>query len=768
MRARRLEWESVRALALQRLEAAGKGAAGAGDERRRLPAEERRRRRRDWRLAALAFVVLAALLAVEQELLARSRALPIGSDTLLLVLVHVSVILIGLLVFLLARNAVKLFVDRRAGRFGSRLNTRFVVSFVFATALSSTALFVLSALLVSRAVNVWFELELSESLDQSVEIAEAYYAEAEKRALFFARQISQQIEQDKLLGGNDVEALRRFVAKKQAEYDLGVVEVFNAQLEELAIATHPEIAVVAFDSPSSALIRAGLEGVERSVVEGAGPGDLVRAVVPVRRAGAGRAVEGVVVVNRFLPRAIGTRVEAIRTTRAAYERLQPQAGTFEGSMLMLLAMITLSSVLFSSWIGFRLAKQVTEPIERLAGATAEVGAGNLDVRVEEGGRDEIAQLVDGFNRMATDLSKNRADLERRRTQMEIILRAVGAGVISLDADFAVRTINPQALRLLGVAQGEWVGRKLGEMLGGHALETLSAMLHRLASGPHETLRRQMPVAVAGDVRTLNWTVSRMHDGSASAAGFVVVVDDVTEIMRVQRMAAWREMARRIAHEIKNPLTPIQLTAQRLQRKLAPKISDPEAASLLREGTAAITAEVDAMKHLLAEFSSFARLPATDPAPTDLNKLVNEVVELYRGNASIEFKTELDPQLPMLDLDRQQIRRVILNLVDNAISAIDEAGPGPREVHVSTRLDAAVGTIHLQVADTGAGIRAEDRARLFEPGFSTKRAGSGLGLAIVSRIVSDHSGYVRVVTNRPRGSRFIVELPARTEAPWPRS
>jgi two-component system nitrogen regulation sensor histidine kinase NtrY len=260
----------------------------------------------------------------------------------------------------------------------------------------------------------------------------------------------------------------------------------------------------------------------------------------------------------------------------------------------------------------------------------------------------------------------------------------------------------------------------------------------------------------------------MHDASGAAAGFVVVVDDVTEIMRVQRMAAWREMARRIAHEIKNPLTPIQLSAQRLRRKLAGKVTDPESAALLRESTDAITAEVEAMKHLLAEFSSFARLPATDPAPTDLNRLVSEVVELYRGNATIEFTTALDPAVPMLDLDRQQIRRVILNLIDNAVAAIDEAGPGPRKVSVSTRLDAAVGTIHLQVADTGGGIRPEDRARLFEAGFSTKRAGSGLGLAIVSRIVSDHSGYVRVAANRPRGSRFIVELPVRTEAPWPRS
>jgi len=734
----------------------------------KLPADERRRRRRDWRLAALAFVVLAVLVAVERELLPRAHSLPLASDTVLLALVHISVILIGLLVFLLARNVVKLFVDRRAGRFGARLNTRFVTSFVFATALSSTALFVLSALLVSRAVNVWFELELSDSLGQSIEVADAYYKEAEETSLFFARRIAGQLEERNLLRPDALDPLRKFVAEKQGEYDLGVVEVFNRDLDELATATHPELAVVAFEAPTSALIRAGLEGVERSVIQGAGQGELVRAVVPVRNASAGRDIVGVVVVNRFLPRSISTRVEGIRNARAAYERLQPRRGTFEGSMLMLLAMITLSSVLFSSWIGFRLAKQVTEPIAQLAGATAELAAGNLDVRVERGGHDEIAALVDGFNRMATDLARNREDLERRRTQMEIILRGVGAGVLSLDADFAVGTINPPALRLLGVPPGEWVGKKIDEMLTGPVHETLSALLHRLASGPHETLRRQVPIAVAGEVRTLNWTGSRMHDASGGAAGFVVVVDDVTELMRVQRMAAWREMARRIAHEIKNPLTPIQLSAQRLRRKLAGKLADPESAALLRESTDAITAEVEAMKHLLAEFSSFARLPATDPAPTDLNKLVAEVVELYRGNATIEFTATLDPALPMLDLDRQQIRRVILNLCDNAVAAIDEAGPGPRKVSVSTRLDASVGTIHLQVADTGSGIRPEDRSRLFEAGFSTKRAGSGLGLAIVSRIVSDHSGYVRVAANRPRGSRFIVELPVRTEPSWPRS
>jgi two-component system nitrogen regulation sensor histidine kinase NtrY len=424
-------------------------------------------------------------------------------------------------------------------------------------------------------------------------------------------------------------------------------------------------------------------------------------------------------------------------------------------------MLWLISVLFAAWIGFRLAKQVSEPIQRLARAATQVAAGNLDVHVEQGSDDEIGTLIAEFNRMASDLRGSRADLERRRAQMEIIVRSVAAGVISLDRDAVIQTINPSALRLLGIPRGEGPGRKLAEVLTGEALVTVSGLLRRLSAGPRSTLRQQAPVVVGEELRTLNWTASRIAAGEGEPAGFVIVLDDVTQILNVQRMAAWREVARRIAHEIKNPLTPIQLSAQRLKRKLSAKLDDPEARQVLDESTTAITGEVEAMKNLLAEFSNFARLPATDPAPTDLNRLAGEVVSLYRGEPSIELETELAPDLPLLDLDREQFKRVILNLMDNAIAAIHEAGPGPRRVRVSTRFEHEIGTVALEVADTGVGVRPEDRARLFEPYFSTKRKGSGLGLAIVGRIVSDHSGYVRVRANQPRGTRFVVELPART-------
>jgi len=412
-------------------------------------------------------------------------------------------------------------------------------------------------------------------------------------------------------------------------------------------------------------------------------------------------------------------------------------------------------------MGFRLAKQITVPIQNLAGATAELAAGNLDVQIEHPADDEIGLLVAAFNRMSTDLSAGRKDLEGRRAQMEIILGSVAAGVISLDREGIVTTINPSAQRLLAISRRAWVGKKVSEMLSGNALETVEDLLRRVASGPQDALRRQVSITVGEEVRALNWTVSRLRGVEGESAGFVVVLDDVTQILKVQRMAAWREVARRIAHEIKNPLTPIQLSAQRLRRRLAGRVTDADARELLNECTDAITSQVDALKLLVSEFSNFAQLPATDPTPTDLNRLVAETVAMYDGKPGIEFGTDLAPGLPKLDLDREQIKRVILNLVDNGLGAIEACEGGPREVRVSTRLDRAVGIVHVEVADTGCGVRPEDRARLFEPYFSTKRSGSGLGLAIVSRIVSDHSGYIRVRANKPRGSRFIIELPART-------
>ena len=727
--------------------------------RARLDPAERRRRRRDWLIAGLIASLLAALVALQPDLLA---ALPIASDAALLAVLYATVVLIGLLVFLLGRNVVKLVVERRRGIFGARLDTRFVLSFLLVTGISSILLFASSWYLLVRVINVWFELELAEGLNESVSLAQSYYRDQEDRALLFGKRVAEQIRERRLLRPGRAGALRRHVEGKQAEYDLGLIEVFDPGGEPLASAIHPERTVVSFESPDSILVREALEGVERTDVGSAAGGELVRAVVPVYARSDPGEVAAVVVVNHFVPHGIGQHVAVIEAGLAAYRRLQPSEGALEIGALVYLGVVALASLLFSTWIGFRLAKQVTGPIQHLASAATEVAAGNLDVRVEQVGDDEIGVLVAEFNRMATDLRSSREDLDRRRLQMEAIVRSVEAGVVSLDRDWVVQTLNPSALRLLGVRNRDWQGRKVDDLLEGEALRTLVSLLRRLAVGPQQMLRRQVPIAVGEELRTLDWTASRIRGLDGEAGGFVVAIDDVTQILSAQRTAAWRDVARRIAHEIKNPLTPIQLSAQRLGRRLAGRLEDAESRELLEESTSAIAREVEAVKHLLTEFSNFARLPATDPAPTRLNALVEEVARLYSGDTEIELQVDLAPDLPVIDLDREQIKRVVLNLLANARDAIGAAGEGPRRIRVATRFDREIGSVALEVADTGTGVDPSERLRLFEPYYSTKRGdkGSGLGLAIVGRIVSDHSGTIRVRGNRPRGSRFVVELPAR--------
>jgi two-component system, NtrC family, nitrogen regulation sensor histidine kinase NtrY len=716
-------------------------------------------------VAAAVALVLGLVFVFEDAVISRSRSLPIGSHAMFLALVHLNVIGIGLLAWLLARNVTKLVIDRRRGIVGSKLNSKFVALFVLTSALSTSGLFVLCGFLVAHTVDTWFELELSDGLSAARALADRYYTGEERTLRGQARALAREIGEFGLLEPERRTGLASWLRNRRSAYGLASIEVFDPRLAPIAAsgadgarAASPD-AAAARSSPAllAAVGQSGQASSERHAVP---EGDLLRGAATIRVSSLGGEPLGVVLIERLLPPEIGARVTSVHEALDAYQRLQPAAGPFRGSMLLLLGLLTLLSLLFSSWMGFRLAKQITDPIQRLALAADEVAAGNLEVRVEHRGEDEIGLLVAGFNRMASDLEASRGDLERRRGLMEVVLGGVGAGVISVDANGLVTTVNASAVRLLGVAPGSWVGAKLGEMLRDAPLDVADHLLSRLHAEGREILRQQVAISVDGEHRILNWTVSALRAGDGAYAGAVALIDDVTQIVRGQRTAAWRDVARRIAHEVKNPLTPIQLSAQRLRRKLGPRISDVESRQVLEQCTDAITAQVEAMKVLVSEFSKFAALPATDPTPTDLNALVSEAIAMYKGKPSIAFTAHLADDLPELDVDREQIKRVILNLVDNAMVAIEAAGSGPRAIAISTRIDRAVGTVQLEVADTGCGVRPEDRARLFQPGFSTKKDGTGIGLTIVSRIVSDHSGHIRVRSNQPRGTRFVIELPAR--------
>jgi len=343
--------------------------------------------------------------------------------------------------------------------------------------------------------------------------------------------------------------------------------------------------------------------------------------------------------------------------------------------------------------------------------------------------------------------------------MEVVLRDVGTGVISLDATGRVRTINRSAEKILGVQTEAVLGQSYTEVLHEEYLRLADELVRAVNRAENHSITRQIKLKVRNDVLTLLVKVAMLRDEEDRYLGMVVVLDDLTQLQKAQRAEAWREVARRIAHEIKNPLTPIQLSAQRLRKRYLNQFAQDGA--IFDECTKTIIIQVEELKNLVNEFSSFARMPAANPTPNNLNEIIREAMVLYEeGHKQIRFAFKPDEQIPMLSLDKEQMKRVMVNLLDNAVAAVDAVSADNKDgqIMVETRLDPLMNLARVEVADNGCGVSPEDKPLLFEPYFSTKSSGTGLGLAIVNTIIADHHGYIRVKDNDPRGTRFIIEIP----------
>jgi two-component system nitrogen regulation sensor histidine kinase NtrY len=437
--------------------------------------------------------------------------------------------------------------------------------------------------------------------------------------------------------------------------------------------------------------------------------------------------------------------------------------------IITLFLITVVIVFFAYWMGVYLANSMTRPIQELVEATRAVADGNLDAHIETYSRDEIGMLVQSFNRMTDDLrSKQQAlnmsneelsrinqEIEQRRRYMEIVLRNVAAGVISVDRDGVITTINTSAENLLTISTGSVIGKNFRDILQEAHLDIVKESLKDLVIAKQDTIHRQITLDVRGTRLSLHLHLTMLRDESGVFMGTVLVLDDLTQVMKAQRMAAWREVARRIAHEIKNPLTPIQLSAQRLRKRYLSRFGDDE--KVFDECTEMIIKSVDELKNLVNEFSNFARMPAIQPELNDLNGIIREALTLYQeAHREVTFNFTPDNNLPQLKIDRDQIKRVLINLLENAVAAMEEKGT----IEISSHYDPELKMADFRIADDGPGIPPEDRSRLFEPYFSTKKTGTGtgLGLAIVNSVITDHGGFVRVKDQLPHGACFVVELP----------
>ena len=734
----------------------------------RLPVEERKKRIREAFFIVLAIILIIFLTKTEIHLTQLSADAPMGSNIAIFGVINFVVLLVILLVYLVCRNVVKLFVESRSNPFATRLRTKLVLSFVGLSLVPTMLLFFAAAGFINNTVHNWFNTQVETSLSESLEVAQIYYKNSASNSLYYGRQISEFIKTRKLLNQDNLPRLKSLIRQKQKEYNLGVVEVYSAQREELVRASNPDVPKGEFTNPASEDINRGLSGKELTRVNQAGKADLIRGIVPVYSTWNEKDVVGVVVVNYYVPNSLVNKMKEITESYHEFRQLKILKNPIRTGYIITLFLITTVIVFFAYWMGVYLANSMTKPLQELVDATRAVADGNLGVQIETFAADEIGMLVQSFNRMTDDLRKKQLALntsneelfrinqesERRRRYMEIVLRNVAAGVISVDSEGTITTINMSAEKLLSINPGSVLGKNFREVLRDSHLDIVKESLKDLVMAKQDTINRQIFLDVHGSRLALHLHLTLLRDETGDIMGTVLVLDDLTQVMKAQRMAAWREVARRIAHEIKNPLTPIQLSAQRLRKRYLSRFSDDE--KIFDECTEMIIKSVDELKTLVNEFSNFARMPAIQPEPNNINALIRETLTLYQeAHRGVRFNFTSDDRLPQLKIDRDQIKRVLINILENSVAAMDEQGI----IEISSSYDTELKMASIIIADNGPGIPPEDKSRLFEPYFSTKKTGTGLGLAIVSSIISDHNGFVRVRDNEPRGACFVVELPA---------
>jgi len=700
--------------------------------------------------------------------------LPLASNIAVFALLNLNLIVLLLLVLLLFRNLVKLWFERREQVIGAKFKAKLVMSFLTLSLVPSMLIFLIASNFITKSIEGWFKPQVERPLDQALAVAQTYYANLERTALRHAQHIGRVIDRDGLLADSRREALAAYLVEQQDRLGISAITVFGTQGQELVHVKDPILGDLATRDVDENQLRQGIAGQELTTVRELASGDLVEAVVPIWVTKAGeRRVVGVVVVGTHVTDRLEARVRGISQSFREFKQLKLLKAPIKGIYILLFLLMTLIVVFSFTWFGLYLARGITGPIEQLAEGTREVAAGNLAYKVPTRGDDEIGVLVQSFNRMTDDLAKSKrqleeayldlsdkhTELEDRRVYIETVLGAITTGVISFDPLGRLTTINRGAARMLGVNESTAVGRFLEDVFAGPELRAVVAQVHRTRRPRAASTELEFQLRRSGATLSLLASATALRGPDGEYTGAVVVLDDLTELLKAQRVAAWREVAQRIAHEIKNPLTPIQLSAQRLRRRLA---RTPGEERLVLECTETIIHEVEGLKHLVDEFSRFARMPVLTPRPTDVRQIIDGVASLYReSHPALSITTRHADDLPLLEVDPDHIKRAVLNLVDNAVEAIGDSGV----VRVETVHVPETGHARIIVADNGPGISSEDRERLFLPYFSTKVSGMGLGLPIVHEIVTEHGGTIRVEDNEPTGTRFVIEVPvSRTAAP----
>jgi two-component system nitrogen regulation sensor histidine kinase NtrY len=665
------------------------------------------------------------------------------------------------LTFVLARNLLKLFAERRLGVLGSKFRTRMVVGALLLSFVPVMVMYWFAYGLMNRSINIWFSTPVEEVRADTDAMASLLASYADQNARAEAVAIAAAPETQRAFEGHGfasaVEEFHRHEPTLQGGF---------------ALAIQSGIAEASLGAPAPwPILKEKLPLVQNATGQ---PARFTWEQTEYALGTAPVGNHGLILVALPLPPEFSKTVKQIEASQQRYLQLSLERRHVRQTYMGLLLLLTMMVLFVTTWLALFLSKLVTRPLAALAEATQEISRGRLDYRIEVNAADEIGDLVRSFNRMAgeletsrrqieassRDLSSANAELDQRRRQMETILESIPTGVLSLDGDRRVTHANHALLRMFhpeGYVDGQHVllRARLAEVFPQEVLLDLEPLLRRADRMGMTTSQMEMPLQRASlNVAVTVATLPRQGERS----GYVLVFEDLSDLLKAQKQAAWREVARRVAHEIKNPLTPIALSAERIERHLErASPSDPPSLDVIRSCAETIAGAVETVRRLVDEFSTLARFPASNPHPADINEIIANALSMFNGRLDgIHVHQALAPDLPKVMADSEAIKRAIANLVDNAAESLQTAMV--REIQISTSLAASREAVEISVADTGHGVTPELKERLFLPYFSTRKRGTGLGLAIVSRVIEEHHGSIRVEENQPVGARFVMELP----------
>ena len=692
-------------------------------------------------------LIFGILVYLETHLPFFKKFLPIGENKLIIVILNINLLLILLLLFLVSRTLVKVYIEQKRGIWGARLKTKLTITLVLISIIPSFTLYILSGGFFQLSMDKWFGQKIEDTLDDALEFSRFYYEDLFQRHERMGAIIADEIKRKRLL--DDSKGLANYVQKNTSSRIPEYLSIYSpsGQLLQSSRKLTPEVEKkftnLAHSPPKDKKIR---------VIEPLKKGELILSGLQItNETGEFKAM---LLIGEEIEIAGTKSMKEIAIASRELQKSRPFKKILKWSFYIPLTLVTLMTVFFSVWVGIKMATEIVNPIEKVREGVSTIAKGSFDlINLEDKGQDEIGTLVMAFNTMAKDLKIAKDEIEERRRYMEIVLDNVATGIISTDKIGTIKFLNKAARNILGIEKEPWTGSSLKDILGDDFKKHMKFFLKEAREADHGSVTREMRLNLKNDVTYIRASLTTLKDQASKTEGFVIAFDDITHIVRAERLATWREIAKKLTHEIKNPLTPIMLSAERIRRRLLPNVHDQER-EVLDSTTSVIIQSVDDIKGIVNELTKLTHISQTKTME-DLNSIVDETVLLYKHlyqNISLMFEKNAVP--PFL-VDRDGLKRAIINLITNSVKAIeDQQGV----ISITTQYDSVKGIGIIEVSDTGKGIPDEEKSKIFDPYFTKDTNGMGLGLAIVHSIILEHHGRIHVEDNDPRGTKFIIELP----------